>query len=34
MEDANKYEIDSLIKTKEIKDYTLQSLVFCLWEND
>ena len=23
MEDANKYEIDSLIKTKEIKDYTL-----------
>ena len=28
MEDANKYEIDSLIKTKEIKDYTLHSWGF------
>ena len=28
MEDANKYGIDSFIKTKEIKDYTLHSWGF------
>ena len=28
MEDTNKYEIDSVIKTKEIKDYTLHSWGF------
>lgn len=33
MEDANKYEIDSLTKTKEIKDYTLHSWVFYLWDD-
>ena len=34
MEDANKYEIDSLIKTKKIKDdYTCIRGVFCLLDD-